>query len=155
MIARELMETEAPTLSPDDSIKRAAELLTDYSQSSLAVLDEDGKIVGSVGEHDILAIAMPTAAAELDSLSYLPRCYGLRNLSDEELQDVVVRDIMRTEDIVTIAEDELAAQAALLIMREHQPQIYVIEDGKYIGRLCRKHIISELVNPSLGVACHP
>jgi len=155
MIARELMQTEAPTLSPDDSIQRATELLTSYDNSSLAVLDEGGVIIGSVGENDILALAMPTAAAELDSLSYLPRCYGLRNLSDEELQDVVVSDIMRTDDFVTIEDDELAAQAALLIMRRHQPQIFVVKDGKYIGRLCRKYIISELVNPTLGVACHP
>lgn len=155
MIARELMQQEAPTLSPEDSIQTAAELLTDYRHSNLAVLDEDGNIVGSVGENDILAIAMPTAVAEVNSLSYLPRCYGLRKLSDEELQDVVVRDIMRTEDFVTVEEDELAAEAALLIMRHHQPQPFVVRDGKYVGRLCRKHIISELVNPSLGVACHP
>lgn len=155
MIARELMQTEAPTLSPDDSIQRAAELLTDYSHSNLPVLGEDGRILGSVGENDLLALAMPTAAAEIDSLSYLPRCYGLRNLSDEELQGVVVGDIMRTEDFVTIEEDELAAQAALLIIRRHQPQIYVVSNGKYVGRLCRKHIISELVNPTLGIACHP
>jgi predicted transcriptional regulator len=157
MIARELMESEAPTLSRTDSIQQAAELLTDYSQSNLPVLDDDGAIIGMVGEHDILGIAMPTSAAEIDSLSYLPRCYGLRNLSDEELQDVVVEDIMRTDDdeIVTIEEDELAAQAALLIMRHHQPQIFVVEHGKYVGRLCRKHIISELVNPSLGISCHP
>ena len=155
MIARELMQTEAPTLSTDDPIQRAAELLTDYSHSSIPVLDDDGTIIGMVGEHDVLGIAMPTSAAELDSLAYLPRCYGLRNLSDEELQDVVVEDIMRKEDIVTVEEDELAAQAALLIMRHHQPQVFVVKDGKYVGRLCRKFIISELVNPTLGIACHP
>lgn len=155
MIARDLMQTEAPTLSPDDSLGHAAELLTDYSNSNIAVLDDEGNIIGMVGENDILAIAMPTAAAEIDSLSYLPRCYGLRDLSDEELQDVVVSDIMRTDNIVTVEEDELAAQATLLIMRHHQPQIFVVSEGKYAGRVCRKHIISQLVNPTLGIACHP
>ncbi len=155
MIARELMQTEVPTLSPTDSIQRAAELLTEYSHSNLAVLDADGTIVGMVGEHDILALAMPTSAAGIDSLGYLPRCYGLRDLSDDELRDVTVKEIMRTDDFVTVEEDELAAQAALLMMRHHQPQIFVVSDGKYVGRLCRKYIISELVNPTLGIACHP
>jgi len=155
MIASELMQTEAPTLSPGDPIQHVTELLTNYEHSNLAVLDDDGAVIGSVGEHDILSLAMPTSTAELDSLSYLPRCYGLRNLSDEELQDLTIADIMRTDGFVTIEEDELAAQAALLIMRQHQPQVYVVSDGKYVGRLCRKHIISELVNPTLGVACHP
>ncbi len=155
MIARELMQTDAPTLSPQDNITRAAELLTDYAHSNIAVVDADNRLLGMVGEEDILALALPTSVAELGSLSYLPRCYGLRNLSDEELRDVRVEQIMRTEDFVTIEEDELAAQAALLITRNHQPQIFVTSGGKYIGRLCRKHIISELVNPTLGIACHP
>lgn len=155
MIARELMQTEAPTLSPDDTIQRAAELLTSYEHSVLAVLGEDRRIAGAVAENDILALAMPTAVAEVDSLSYLPRCYGLRNLSDEELQDLTVRDIMRTEGYITVTDDELVAQAALLMVRHCQPQIFVVADGRYVGRLCRKYIISELVDPSLGVACHP
>ncbi len=155
MIARELMQTEAPTLSPDDSIQRAAELLTDYEHSSIAVLDDEDRIIGMVGEEDVLALAVPTSAADLDSLSYLPRCYGLRDLSDEDLQDLTVQEIMRTDGYVTIDKDELAAQATLLIMRHHQPQVFVVSDEAYVGRLCRKYIISELVNPSLGVACHP
>jgi len=155
MIASELMETDAPTLSPDDPIQRAAELLTTYEHSSLPVLDEDGRVIGAVGEYDLLALALPTAATESSGLSYLPRCYGLRTLSDDDLQDLTVHDIMRTEGYVTVEEDELAAQAALLIMRQHQPQVFVTADGKYVGRLCRKVIINELVNPTLGVACHP
>ncbi len=155
MIARELMQTDAPTLSSDDPIQLAAELLTHYEHSDIAVLDEDGRIIGMVGENDLLALALPTAAAELDTLSYLPRCYGLRDLSDERLQKLTVGEIMRTEDFVVVEEDELAAEAALLMMRHHQPQIFVERDGRYVGRLGRKHIISELVDPHLGVACHP
>ncbi|MGM0494124.1 MAG: CBS domain-containing protein [Armatimonadota bacterium] len=155
MIARELMQTDIPTLSLDDSLQEAAELLTRYENSNIAVLDEEGRIVGMVGENDILAIAMPTSAAGIDQLSYLPRCYGLRNLSDDKLQDVTVEKVMRTEDIVTVEENELIAQVALLIMRHHQPQVFVVSDGKYVGRVGRKHIISEVVDPHLGVACHP
>jgi len=155
MIASELMDTDAPTLSPDDSIQRAAELLTTYEHSNLPVLDEDGSVIGSLGEYDLLALTLPTSATDVSRLSYLPRCYGLRDLSDEDLQDLTVHDIMRTEDYVTIEEDDLAAQAALLIMRQHQPQVFVTSGGKYVGRLCRKIIINELVNPTLGVACHP
>lgn len=156
MIAADLMDTGAPTLSPDDSIVRAAELLTAYEHCALAVVDDDGRLVGAVGEEDILALALPAGgAADLAQLSYLPRCYGLRDLSHEALQRVTVNEIMRTEDIATVTEDELAAQAALLIIRSHQPQIFVVRDGQYVGRLDRKHIIAEMVNPSLGLACHP
>lgn len=156
MIAREIMDQAAPTLSPDDSIVHAAELLTAYDNSALAVVDGDGRLVGAVGEEDLLALALPAGgAATLDRLSYLPRCYGLRDLSHEALRQVTVGEIMRTEDLVTVTEDELAAQAALLIIRSHQPQVFVVRDGKYVARLDRKQIIAEMVNPSLGLACHP
>ncbi|MFP4248760.1 MAG: HPP family protein [Armatimonadota bacterium] len=155
MIARELMQTDVPTLSPEDSLKKAAELLTRYENSTVAVLNEEGGIVGMVGENDMLAIAIPTSASGIEQLSYLPRCYGLRNLSDDKLRDVTVETIMRTDDIVTVKEDELIAQVALLIMRHHQPQVFVVSDGKYVGRVGRKHILSEVVDPHLGVACHP
>ena len=155
MIARELMDADAPTLSPNDSIQQAAELLTTYEHSDIAVLDSEGHIVGALSEQDLIALALPTASADLNRLSYLPRCYGLRDLSSEQLQGIAVRDIMREKGFATIDEDDLVAQAALLIMRAHQPQIFVVRDGRYVGRLCRKFIISELINPSLGVACHP
>jgi len=156
MIAADLVDQDAPTLAPDDSIVKAAELLTAYDHSSVAVVDADGRLLGAVGEEDILALALPAGgAADVKQLSYLPRCYGLRDLSHEELQQVTVGEAMRSEGVVTVTEDELAAQAALLIIRSHQPQVFVVRDGKYVGRLCRKQIIAEMVNPSLGLACHP
>jgi|LSQX01.3.fsa_nt_gb CBS domain-containing protein len=156
MIARELMDTEAPTLSPEDTIQLAAELLTDYRHSDLAVLDAEGRIIGAVFEEDLLALALPAGgAADVRALRYLPRCYGLRDLSDDKLRGLRVADIMRKDEYLSIEEEELAAQAALLMMRGHQPQLFVTRDGRYVGRLGRKMIISQLINPTLGVACHP
>ncbi len=155
MIASDLSRSDAPTLSPDDTIADAAELLTRYEHSAVAVVDDDGRLLGSIGEEDILALALPTAVAEPHRLSYLPRCYGLRDLSDEKLREVRVSDVMRTEDVVTVEEGELAAQAALLIIRHHQPQVFVVRDGRLVGRLCRKDIIAQIIDPTLGLACHP
>jgi len=116
------------------------------------VVDDEGRLLGSVAEEDVLALALPASAAEPRGLSYLPRCYGLRSLSDEELREVTVGQISRSEGFVTIEKDE---PAALPITRNHQPRVFVVRDGRYVARLCRKDIIAELVNPSLGVACHP
>ncbi|MGD9498515.1 MAG: HPP family protein [Armatimonadota bacterium] len=156
MIASDLLETDIPTLSPDDTIVAAAELLTRYQHSALPVVDAEGRLLGAVSENDLLALALPAGAApELERLSYLPRCYGLRDLSDERLRAVRVSQIMRVEGVVTVTEDELAAQVALLIIRHHQPQVFVLRAGRLVGRLCRKQIIAQMVNPTLGVACHP
>lgn len=155
MIARDLMDPDAPTLSPDDDLPTAAELLTHYEHSVLAVVDEQGALLGVLTERDLLALALPTSAADVKQLSYLPKCYGLRDLSNEALQQVKVRDIMRTDGIVTVDEQELAAQVALLIIQHGLPQLPVMSGGKLVGRICRKVIINELVDPSLGVTCHP
>jgi len=155
MIASDLVQTDAPTLSPDDTIADAAELLTQYEHSAIAVVDGEGRLLGSVAEEDILALALPTAVQELDRLSYLPRCYGLRDLSDDKLRATRVADVMSKDRLVTVEEDELAAQATLLIIRHHQPQIFVVRDGRLVGRLDRKQVIAQIINPTLGLACHP
>lgn len=155
MIVRDLMRTDVPTLSPDDPIQHAAELLTHYEHTFLPVVNDEGALIGMVGEDDLLALALPASARDLESLSYLPTCYGLRNLSHEQLQGLTVEDVMHSEDLVTVAEDELAAQAALLIMRHRYAQIFVVDGDRYVGRIGRKHIISELVDPVLGVTCQP
>lgn len=155
MIARDLMRTDVPTLSPDDTIQEAAELLTHHEHTNLPVLDDAGALIGMVGEEDLLALALPSSARHLENLSYLPRCYGLRDLSHEQLQGLLVKDIMKTDDIITISEDEPAAQIALMIMRHRQLQVFVVDGKRYIGRVGRKHIISEIVDPALGLVCEP
>ncbi len=155
MVAADLMKTDVVTLSPDDTISQAAELLTAYEHSMIPVIDDEGRLVGMMTEIDVLALALPSSVDGLASLRYLPRCYGLRNLNSDELRKVTVGDVMRTDDLVSVTEDELAAEAALVIMRNNLPQLPVVRDGKLVGRICRKALIMELVNPSLGVTCHP
>ena len=155
MVAGDLMHPDAPTLSPDDDLPTAAEILTKYEHSVLPVVDEQGTLVGMVTEEDVLGLALPSSAGDMAHLRHLPKCYGLRDLGAGDLQQTKVADIMRTEDLVTVEEDELAAQAALLIIRHGLPQLPVVSGGKLVGRICRKSIIMELVNPSLGVTCQP
>jgi len=155
MVAQELMQADAPTLSPDDDLPTAAELLTHYDNSVVAVVDDAGRLVGLVTDANILGLALPAAAEGVGGLSYLPKCYGLRGLDSDQLREVRVRDIMRTENLVSVDADELAAQAALLMIRHGLQQLPVVAGGRVVGRICRKAIINEMVNPTLGVACNP
>lgn len=155
MVAGDLMESNVVTLAPTDTIADAAEVLTRFEHSMIPVVDDERRLVGMVTEMDVLALALPSSIGALGSLRYLPRCYGLRDLTSKELRGTTVDDVMRTDDLVTVAEDEPAAEAALVMMRSHLPQLPVVRDGKLVGRICRKALIMELINPSLGVTCHP
>ncbi len=155
MVAGDLMDPDVITLSPDDTLADAAELLTAFEHGMIPVVDDERRLVGMVTEMDMLALALPSSVDGLTNLRYLPRCYGLRDLGSDALRETTVADVMRTDDLVSVTEDELAAEAALVIMCSNLPQLPVVRDGKLVGRICRKALIMELINPSLGVTCHP
>lgn len=155
MIAADLMDASAPALSPDDELPTAAALLSKYEHSLLPVVDDAGVLVGVVAERDLLSLALPAAGIAAGSLSYLPKCYGLRNLDSAALRQVKVRDIMQSTELVTVGPDEPAAEVALRMVRHNLPQLPVVSGGKLLGRICRKKVIGELVDPTLGVSCDP
>jgi magnesium transporter len=55
----ELMETEVPTVRPDDRAEDAARLLAEYNLLAIPVLDDAGQFIGIVTVDDALAVLLP------------------------------------------------------------------------------------------------
>lgn len=55
----DLMETEIPTVRPDDRAEDAARLLAEYNLLAIPVLDEDDRFIGIVTVDDALAVLLP------------------------------------------------------------------------------------------------
>ena len=60
MLNKEIISTAIPTLSPDDHVSQALELMSEYHVSQLAVVAED-KYIGLVFEDDLLNIDETTS----------------------------------------------------------------------------------------------
>ena len=50
----DVMDTEAPTCRPDDTLESVATTLHDNSSSRMAVVDDDGRLIGIVSRGDLV-----------------------------------------------------------------------------------------------------
>lgn len=149
---REVMNTHVITITPDEPIRRAAQLLKKHRISGLPVV-EDGRLVGMVTETDILKL-LKTSHPGGDL--WLPSPFEiievpLRELIGWEelkhsLEDIggrPVRTIMTTE-LHTITPDETIEDASEKMVRHRINRLPVLENNKLVGIVARADIIKAL-----------
>jgi CBS domain-containing protein len=84
MFVQDVMTREPTTVTPNTTIKRAAEILVERQISSLPVLDDRGRVCGVLSEADLIRDAfVPDARGHM-----LPGEYG------ERLTPTLVEDVM-------------------------------------------------------------
>lgn len=112
---------EIVTVGPNDTVKQAIDSLFSHKIGALPVCEADGKLVGIISERDILK--------------------GLHNRSKDITNDKV-RDLMTTEVIVGIPEDELEEILANMTEKgvRHLP---VMVGPRVIGMLSIRDVIEE------------
>ncbi|WP_088334790.1 IMP dehydrogenase [Methanopyrus sp. KOL6] len=108
--ARDIVQRDVVTISPDESVKRAVELMEEHDVGGLPVVDEEGKVVGIITRRDV----------DL--------------LSEEEIGELDVKSVM-TEEPVVIEEGEDIEERALRVMREERiERVPVVDDeGRLLG----------------------
>jgi len=151
MVARDVMETHLCVASPDDRLADVARVLDEHPHSMVPVVDEDGRLVGVLSELDLLGFVLPASVEDVDSLRFLPESYRLRDFGQEELRDVRVREVMVSENLAPVSEDERIGQVALMMAKSRRSHIMVVTEGKLVGQVNPEALVRELVHPSLGV----
>lgn len=113
MQVREIMSTNAVTVSPEDSAEKAARLLSRYNIGALPVTAADGRLRGIVTDRDIVL-----------------RCVAAESNAGETR----IKEIM-TRRVITAAPQDDARSAAQLMARERVRRLPVVESGKLVGML--------------------
>lgn len=112
MKVKDVMTKSLATLTPEDTVERAAQLMREYNIGSLPVCDGD-KVIGIITDRDIT----------------------LRSTAEgENSQRQTVRDIMSSNPV--IVSPEIEAREAARIMSERQiRRLPVVEDNSLVGIL--------------------
>lgn len=134
MRVRDLLDPEIIRLRADDSIEHLVRVITETHQDVFPVVGDDGKVIGSVSESELLSVLGPNRRT-------FP--FGPRKLSREGL----VRDV---EDAMsprpaTVRPDE-SIESALRRMQELRlPQIIVAdEEDRLLGLLRGRDVFCRL-----------
>ena len=122
---KDIMTPTIVSISPDDLLVDAMDLIVENEISGLPVIDSDGRLVGIISEFDRIKLA-----------------------SDEknDLSTARVADWM-THGVITVDEDATLDQVAELLVRASIRRIPVTSHGRVIGIVGRRDLVRALNVP--------
>jgi CBS domain-containing protein len=148
--ARELMTTPFVAVQADDPVEKVGSVLLESGHHSLPVLDKDGRLVGMIGERDLIdahrRVHLPTLVTILDGLIPLG---GMREY-EEELRKVTAVSAaqLASTQVITAAPDEDADAVAEKLLRKDIHAVPVVDGEKRVlGIITRSDVLRNLLNP--------
>ncbi len=121
MRAKDVMSRPVFTVTPSDSIERAAATFSSHQITSAPVVDSAGDLVGMVSEVDLL-------------------------LRPESGAGLAVGDVM-TEDVVVVPPDAELADIAKTMIEYQVRCVPVMDGGDIVGVISRRDILHSTVRP--------
>jgi len=131
MFVRNKMTANPFTISPDQTIPDAHEIMTKHGVRRLPVI-KNGKLVGVVSKEDILR-ASPSKATtfSMGEITYL-------------ISKTKIGQIM-TKNPVVISSGALLEEAAILMRDNHVSFLPVVDDGKLVGIITESDIFDSFI----------
>ena len=144
----DIMDTDMPTVSPEDTVEHVLRVLNESELSGVPVVTAGGRCVGIITEADLI---MTGENADLHLPHYFELFGGfvfLESLGhfEERLRKAtaaLARDLM-TEDPVTIEPGATVQDAARKISRSKHNRLPVVEHGRLVGVVTRVDVLEAL-----------
>jgi acetoin utilization protein AcuB len=131
MFVRNKMHANPFTISPDQTIPDAHEIMSKHNVRRLPVV-KNGKLVGVVSKEDIIQ-ASPSKATtfSMGEITYL--------LSKTKISQIMSRNL------ITISSNALLEEAALLMRDNNVSFLPVVDDGKLVGIITESNIFDAFI----------
>jgi CBS domain-containing protein len=140
MKAGDVMTIGAATVRPDATLAEAAQLLIEHRISGLPVVDQDGRLIGLVTEHDFLRQHDGARRRWLDALLAEPG----GQITARELYDRRVVNVM-SRGPVSVHVDTPIEEIVDLMHRHRVKRLPVVADGKVVGIVSRANLLEALL----------
>jgi CBS domain-containing protein len=150
-IAGDIMDSEAGSVRPDDDARAAIDFLAKSDHGAVAVVDDEGTVVGIVSESDLV---LSDEESDLHLPHYLNIMGGIVFIGsmkgfEERLEKAFatkVSDLM-SADPITVPTYESAARVAKKIADSHHNHLPVVdEDGRLAGMVTRADALAAIVD---------
>lgn len=144
--ARDIMTKDVATVTPGTTVEDLARLLMERNISGAPVVDDDGKLLGIVTEHDLIKkerrLHIPTVVQIFDAFIYLESSKRF----EEDIKTMVAGKVeaIYTRDVVTVGEDATLTEIATLMTDKDIHLIPVVTGGKLAGIVGKKDILRSM-----------
>ena len=144
----EIMDADAPTLRPEDSVDDVVRVFKESDVGGLPVINDGGRCVGIVTEADLV---IPDEQGDLHIPHYIELFGGLVFLEplrhfEEKLKKAAATtaEQLMSADPVTVEATASVREAARLISARHHNRLPVVEHGRYVGLVTRADVLAAL-----------
>lgn len=148
MKVADIMTREVQFLSPQMSVKEAAQFLLEKGIGGAPVIDEEGKIVGMVSESDLIMeevkLQFPTFFHLLDGFIFLSNWRDYQ----EKLRKAVglkVADVM-SSPVITVEAEAPVEEAATLMVEKHISRLPVLDRGRMVGIVSKRDLVKAIAD---------
>jgi CBS domain-containing protein len=140
----DIMTRELVSVTPDESIDSAIDLMLDHLISGLPVIDKTGRLVGILTEGDLLR--RPEIGTQRERSNWRDAFLGTRGAARKYVHShgVRVKDVM-TPDPAVVAEDTSLDEVARLMETRSIKRLPVTRQGTVVGIVSRANLIRALV----------
>lgn len=146
MQVKDIMTTNVRTISSDKKLGEVVSLMCIYRYSGIPVVD-DGKLVGTVSESDVLGKMFPKLEDLMDSMSGVDYDAQMQQYSD--VVTITVRDVM-TPVVISVKPDMHILQAASMMVGRKFRRIPVAVGDELIGMVSMGDIHKAIYQSTLA-----
>jgi CBS-domain-containing membrane protein len=149
--AADIMDSQVPTVSPDDDARTAIDLLAKTDMGAIPVIDADRKVVGIVSESDLI---LSEEESELHLPHYLNIMGGIVFVGsmkgfEERLEKAFatkVSELMSADPVLAHTYEQADRVAKKIADKHHNHLPVVDEDGCLAGMVTRADALAALVD---------
>jgi CBS-domain-containing membrane protein len=149
--AADIMDADAPSVSPSDEARTAIDLLSKTDMGAVAVVDEDRRVVGIVSESDLILsdeesdLHLPHYLNIMGGIVFVGSMKGFEKRLDKAFATEVSE--LMTADPIVAHDYEAADRVAKKIADKHHNHLPVVDaDGRLAGMVTRADALAALVD---------
>ena len=143
MLLKDIMTKDVLTLSPNDSLEKAAELFVEHGISGAPVIDAFNNVIGMLTEGDLVRQQKPLTKPLFLMLFDGAIPVNLKKIQNEveDMGATTVAQLM-TQDVVSLHEYDPVSEAADYMIEKNINRVPVINDeGQLLGIVTRHDIV--------------
>ena len=150
MKVEDIMTTNLRTVTSDKKLGEVVSLMCIYRYSGIPVVD-DGKLVGTVSESDVLGKMFPKLEDLMGSMSSVD--YDAQMSHYSEVVHIAVKDVM-TKVVITVKPDMHILQAASVMVGRKFRRIPVAVGDKLVGMVSMGDVHKAIYQSILATKLH-
>jgi len=146
-LAKDIMTVSTISVSKNNNVKVALDLLAEHNISGLPVVDDEGKVAGIISGSDILRYSQQKSVVPKTSSSFWFSPYtesdDIAAIRDgfENLHRTAIGQVM-TKNVFTVKGDTPVSDVAKLMISRNINRVPVVDDsGKLLGIISRADLV--------------